>query len=388
MSALQGKFGIRVPTKPSVGDYVEALRASFDALHASSGRYPVELPIGAHGLPEGHQWAHLLQQADGSLRPIARLEVKEVVSCDPDQPDPAKAYASKITLSTAGTAIDGKVTPGHHLLMLNTSTEAGFSGDVAPALQDRERGVSEVLAGLSDADRAHLREAPIRNYSIFSERGGDRDQQGRNAHSVTLLVRRQGSCSTHLVTSKPGDVVLAAVPMSHSFVGPDNQTPALFFGLGTSVSPFRAMLKTRTRADRPPASSQLYINHKYQKFEYAAEELRAIADDPNNKVTYHPLFSQEPEKSGGVARLSDLVAQADQARAMFQVILQPDFHLYISGILGLSEQILDGLKATAASISPILGEVISQRLDAAQRAGRIHIEGSAAREVPMPLQGT
>ena len=355
--------------------------------------YDVKLQIGAHGLPDGHQWAHLFKQADGMSNPVAMLEVAAVVSRDPKDPNPATARVSEVRFNTRGTNIDDKTSPGHHLTIVNTSQNAGFSARVPEVLRRSDLNARDRLTLLDESDRAKLATAPIRNYSLASPAGGDQVEQGKSAHTVTILVRRQegeeheGLCSDFLVKSRPGDVVMAGVPMGHTFVGPNNDTPALFFGIGTSVSPYRAMLATRGRDPARSASTRLYMGHRTPELEHFGEELRCIASAPQNNAAYMPVFSAQPEDSRGMAHLDDILKHAGEARQMFIVILQPDFHIYISGKRELREQILAGLKMAALELSPILGEVIARRLTQADEDGRIHVEGTVAREVPMPLQG-
>lgn len=329
------------------------------------------MPIGQFGLPGGHVFAECFRTRSGQLQPPALLRVASVTSLDPREADPRLAYASKVTFDLHDMP-DFRPGCGQHATVVNTAEAAGFQPKLAICLAEPGTAADR-LASLDEADAAALKTAPIRNYSFAGE--------------DMLIVRRQGLCSNFLVSRRPGDVVMVAAPISNAFLAPPLDAPALFFGLGTSVSPYRDMLRERCTGTATLATSRLYINHRHPDLEYFGTELRHMADQPDNRFAYRPLFSGAPECSGGVGRVTELIAQPDEARVVFDIVMRPNSHVYVSGVMGFAQQIESALRSAAAAISPIMAAQIGRALDKARQDGRFHAEGSAASGVQSGLQG-
>jgi ferredoxin-NADP reductase len=394
MSAKSPRVGNTVQATSSKGTALSTDR--FELNHQKKGDsspvYESALSIGEYGLPTGH----LYEDCFKAERKISNLpgvvHVNKIRSLDPSEKDPAKAYASEITLDLKGTRLSKKTTPGEHISFLDISNP-----DLFPATFHQKLRKAGSKNTLKPEAFFPLKDVRVKNFTIASPQGGERNWLGRPNGKIKLIVRRvetaegyKGPLTNFLVSRKKGDGLVFAAPISHHFLGPKANTPALFLGVGSSVSPYIAMLRTRFEQERGPyAETYLGIGHTRQSLEYERKALHRFANKPNHHFTYRPVFSRESEKSNDVPYVQSLIQKPEEAQKIFNLILNPKSQIYISGFWGFSEQIEEALKKSALS-NPQLGVTVKQleaALETAKQENRYHVEGEIRQDLAEGLQG-
>lgn len=359
---------------------------------STSPVYEPALKIGEYGLPPGHIYEEFFQadRAKGNLPGVARID--RIHSLDPSENDPAKAYASEIIVDLNRTRLAGKTTPGEHISILNISDISLFPSGFHQKLRQADPKTQLTLAELNK-----LKDMRYGNFSIASARGGERDWLGRPNGKIKLIVRRvetpegrKGPLTNFLVNLKKGDGFLFAAPPSHHFLGPKANTPALFLGVGSSVSPYLGMLQTRFELEKGPyADTYLGIGHTRQSLEYERKALNRFARKPSHHFTYRPVFSRESKKSDHIQYVQDLIQKPEEAQKVFSLILNQKSQIYISGFLGFDEQIQKALRKSAES-NPQLGvtpKQIEAAIETAKQENRYHVEGDIRQDLAEGLQG-
>lgn len=387
--------------------------------------YEPSLTIGEYGLPPGHLYEEFFKAG----RPISNLpgvaKVDRVRSLDPSEKDPAKAYASELTLNMKGTRLAGKTTPGEHISILSTSDRNQFSTEFRQKL--RQNGPDTQF---TEKDLSLLKDQRYGNFSIASPKGGETDWLGRPNGKIKLIIRRvektdydpktgttrihKGPLTNFLVNLKKGDGVVFAAPQSHHFLGPKAETPSLFLGVGSSVAPYIGMLETRFEQEKGPyAETYLGIGHTVQGLEYRAKSLRRHASKTNHQFTYRPVYSRETDKeslSKAALRIfrncicnknperntqpkpryvQELIQQPQEAEKIFRILLNPKSRIYISGFIGFDQQIQEALKKSALN-NPQLGITpiqLEEAIEKAKTEKRYLVEGDIRRDMSEGLQG-
>jgi hypothetical protein len=362
-------------------------------------RYQPKLPIGVYGLPQDHIYYDVFRDGrdKGNLPGVAKMH--SVKSLDPSTKDPSKAYACEVMLDMRGTQLFGKTTPGEHLSLLDISNSNRFKPGFIQSLRFHTYLQSRQVRSMKDQGRdykfteqdlARLAKADLKNFTIASPMGGERDQYGNPNGLLKLIVRRVGPLTNYLASRKPGDPMVFAAPISHHFVGPTAQTPALFIGLGSSITPYESMLRTRFELEKGPyADTYLAMGHRWQEFEYDGDMMRGFEKNADHHFTYRPVFSKQPEKSDGIKYVQSLIQKPEEARKIFSIVLNPKAQIFISGIIGIDEEILGALKDSARN-NPKLGvseETIEAAWNLAKSEDRLHAEGTIRKDEREGLQG-
>jgi len=335
----------------------------------------------------------------GHWNPPGVARIASVKSLDPTTSDPTRAYASEVMVDLRGTKLFGKTTPGEHLSLLDISNPQTFTPEFIQNI--KTQGCQYQF---TDQDFENLGGARLKNFTIASPLGGERDKYGRPTGLVKLIVRRveftqqqdgvrrliKGPMTNYLVGLKPGDPIVFAAPISHHFLGPTAPTPAIFFGVGTSITPYEGMLRTRFEQEKGPyGDTYLAIGHTRQALEYDRELFEKFARNRKNNFTYRPVFSREPEKSGGINYVQSLIQNPAEARKIFALVLNPKAQIYVSGFLNFDQQLLDALKLSARN-NPALGvneAMIESAWLKAFVEDRLHVEGEVRQDLQEGLQG-
>lgn len=377
--------------RESQGDTVQFGERRKRESSPASPRYEPQLRVGTYGVPQGHSHEKYFRADRPVSNPPGVVRVARIRSLDPDEKNPAKAYASEVTIDLRGTALAGKTTPGEHFSFLDTNDPNVFPETFRQAIKSDGPKYQ-----FSAEDLEKLKTARIKNFSVASPVGGERNRFGKPTGKIKLLVRRvetpthKGPFTNFLVSRKRGDSLVLATPLSHHFVGPKAQTPALFLGVGSSIAPYLGMLRTRFEQETGPyAETYLGIGHTRQGVEYYGKKLRKFARKENHHFTYRPVFSREAEKSEGIPYVQALIQNRDDARKIFSLILNPKSQIYISGFCGFEEQLLEALKKSTHQ-NPDLGVTETRLMKAIEKArqeDRFHVEGDIRKDMAEGLQG-
>lgn len=388
----QGGSTLQATNRKPFALQTDRLELSHRKTASTSPVYESALNIGEYGLPAGHIYEDCFKAERKTSNLPGVVHVNKIRSLDPSEKNPSKAYASEITLDLKGTRLSKKTTPGEHISFLDISNPDLFPTAFHQKL--RKTGPKNVL---KPETFFPLKDVRVKNFTIASPQGGERNWLGRPNGKIKLIVRRvetaegyKGPLTNFLVSRKKGDGLVFAAPISHHFLGPKANTPALFLGVGSSVSPYIAMLRTRFEQEQGPyAETYLGIGHTRQSLEYERKALNRFASKPNHHFTYRPVFSRESEKSNGVPYVQSLIQKPEEAQKIFNLILNPKSQIYISGFWGFSEQIEAALKKSALS-NPQLGVTVKQvetALETAKQENRYHVEGEIRQDLAEGLQG-
>lgn len=421
-------------------------RVTFGRAALASDTYQPQVPIGVHGLPPSHMYCETFDPESKGWNSPGVARVVSVKSLDPSTQDPTRAYASEVIVDLRGTRMFGKTTPGEHLSMLDISDPSIFTPDFIQRLTTQGAAYQ-----FTPQDFENLGKARLKNFTIASPMGGERkrypclphqiavkwehllevlmarigghsglkprisaqdmappvsdwDAFGKLTGHVRLIVRRveceqevngkrvmvKGPMTNFLVSRKPGDPLVFAAPIGHHFMGPKAGTPAIFFGVGTSVTPYEAMLRTRfEQEDGPYADTYLAIGHTRKALEYDRKLFKKFASKASNHFSYRPVYSRESQKSDGKKHLQDLIQDKVEARKIFALVLNPKAHIYVSGFWGLEDQLIAALKKSARTNAD-LGVTEARMTAAIQLAkaeGRWHMEGEVRKDLSEGLQG-
>lgn len=403
--ALPQKQPPRLASQPAGQDTIQFGRARYD-----KATYTPQLEPGTYGIPKNHP---AYEYFPLSNRPGV-VKVQSIKSLDPFESNPAKAYSCEIIIDLKGTLLDGKTTPGEHLGFFDISDPQKFPQSFRERL--RQQGDN---CRFSEEELQQIGETRIKKFTIASPSGGELGPDGKPNGTVKLIVRRvekqdgtKGPMTNFLVNLKPGDGLVLAAPIAHHFLGPKAGTPAIFLGIGTSVSPYVAMVRNRFEVEKGPyADTYLGIGHTIPEFEYEAERFRKFAQNPDNHFTYRPVFSQEPQASNGIKRIQPWIQQKEEARKVLGLLMKdeepllkklvnclwptssknstPKTHIYVSGFFGFGAQMIDAFKK-AARLNPDLGYTEKQVETAINKAideKRWHEEGDIREDLMEGSQG-
>lgn len=380
-----------LPPKTAVYDTVQ-FGARRPRLAFNTATYPPRREIGTYSPPKSHMYYDTFDPAGRAVpNPPGVATIQKIVSLDPSTVDPKQAYASEVTVSLKGTRLAGNTVPGEHLTFLDISDSQVADDTLKAALKAQGPAYRFTPQNLQALSAARLK-----NFTIASPLGGERDWKGKPNGTVKLIVRRvehhgvKGPMTNYIVSRQAGDPLVFVAPISHHFLGPTAKTPAVFIGVGSSVSPYVSMLKTRFEQEVGPyAETYLAIGHTRQSLEYYGDLLRKYAGKEKHHFTYRPVFSRESDKSNGVAYVQSLLQKEEEAKKLFKLILNPKSHIYVSGFFGFDQQIVDALKQSAQknsrlNVSP---ERLEEALEKARAEHRFHVEGEVRQDLAEGLQG-
>jgi ferredoxin--NADP+ reductase len=232
-----------------------------------------------------------------------------------------------------------------------------------------------ILAPGNDArGRAHK----LRLYSIASTRMGD-DGRGRTAslcvkrvvyHDPATGREHRGVASNYLCDLEPGAAVAVTGPAGKTFLLPEDPASNLILvATGTGIAPFRAFLRRiyLERPDRAAGAVHLFFGARTAAECLYREELEAFLDEPGFRLT--TAFSREQATADG-RRMYAQHRMAEQAGALWDLLLRDDTYLYICGLKGME----DGINAVFEAHAEAEGVPWGPFRDALHRGGRILIE--------------
>lgn len=190
----------------------------------------------------------------------------------------------------------------------------------------------------------------VRLYSLSSPTAGE----GGQPHLASTTVKRAidevdgrlytGVASNYLCDLKPGDEVQVSGPSGKRFLLPvdADQWNYVFFGTGTGVAPFRAMIGELYEAPYT-GSCALVFGCAYRTDLLYAEEFESLAARESG---FHYLLSvsREGRRADGS---KDYVQSklVDRADVLLPLLRQPNTLVYICGLKGMEHGIYQGLLA-------------------------------------------
>lgn len=192
----------------------------------------------------------------------------------------------------------------------------------------------------------------LRLYSIASPRVGD----DGNGETVTVCVKRveyqneqgetvRGVCSNYLCDLKVGDQVQVTGPVGKAFLPPSHPNPNLIMiATGTGIAPFRAFLHWRfVQNPNMKGQTMLFFGVQKQADMLYGAEMNQYARD-NLSFQFYTCRSREEQNAEG-KRMYVQHRIAERAQAVLDVLLQTNTYLYICGLKGMEDGILEVLKA-------------------------------------------
>jgi hypothetical protein len=304
-----------------------------------------------------------------------------------------------VRLSTKGSVLENTPhQPGVHLTILKTGRQSGFSQKIGEVFRHgmEDFPVNDKLSFLRTVhpnEYHKLLSTTMTNITIASPSGGELDPTtSESTNEILLVVRPRGAGTKFIVGSKPGDRLPIAMPNKLNFAGPTPETPALMFGLGIADAPYRSMMLTRVNdkkyTDTPQhAPVMLFMQYKDPKSNYFKPDFENIIKNTKNNLTYQSVYSRDPAASNGIATLPEMLKQLSdkEANKMFDIIRQPNFRLYVSGIGSYYKQVLrPSLITRAKAMAPDIGLEIELLLNIAETENRICTQGTHGVKIRQP----
>jgi benzoyl-CoA 2,3-dioxygenase component A len=255
------------------------------------------------------------------------------------------------------TAVD-RDSDTHHIVL-------DFGSSPFPVLEGQSIGI--IPPGTDALGRAHR----ARQYSIASARDGERPKYNNLAITVKRVTADhdgnpiRGVASNYLCDLQKGDHVKVIGPFGVSFLMPDDpRSNLLMICTGTGSAPMRAMTERRRRMRAPgDGNLMLFFGARTQ------EELPycgPLTQLPSDFIEINLAFSRiagRPKKY-----VQDLMR--DRSPEVARLLATDATHIYVCGLRGMEDGVLDALRATAEEYG--LGwEKLWARL---KSEGRLHLE--------------
>lgn len=221
-----------------------------------------------------------------------------------------------------------------------------FGTQFFPVLEGQSIGI--IPPGVDASGKPHY----LRMYSVASARDGERE--GYN--NLALTVKRvqqdydgnpvQGVASSYLCNLQKGDTVQVTGPFGANFLMPNHAgSNLLMICTGTGSAPMRAMTEHRRRlvAKGKPLEGQLTLffgARNPAELPYFGPLLKL----PPQFIDMHLAFSRVPDQPR--VYVQDLIRAADQRVAQ---LLEGDTYVYICGLKGMEEGVMQALSAVCAA---------------------------------------
>jgi ferredoxin--NADP+ reductase len=192
----------------------------------------------------------------------------------------------------------------------------------------------------------------LRLYSIASTRHGDK----RDDQTVSLCVRQleyqneagetvYGVCSSYLCNLPVGEGVAITGPVGKEMLLPDDENATIIMlATGTGIAPFRAFLWRMFKEQELNPDYQfkglawLIFGIPYSANILYKDDLEKMATDyPNNfRLTYAISREQQTDDGSKMYVQSRVSEYADE---LFELIQQPNTHVYMCGLKGMEPPI-------------------------------------------------
>ncbi|MGQ0619324.1 MAG: benzoyl-CoA 2,3-epoxidase subunit BoxA [Panacagrimonas sp.] len=246
----------------------------------------------------------------------------------------------------------------HHVVL-------DFGSSIFPVLEGQSIGI--VPPGTDAYGRPHH----ARQYSIASPRDGERPQY----NNLSLTVKRvtsdhdgqpvRGVASNYVCDLAKGDTVKVIGPFGSSFLMPDDPAAHLLMVCtGTGSAPMRAMTERRRRS-RAAGDGRLMLFFGAR----TQEELPyfgPLMSLPKNFIDINLAFSRTP----GQPRKYVQDLMRERATDVAVLLASEATHIYVCGLKGMEEGVMDALRFAADSRG-IAWKELHPRLKA---EGRLHLE--------------
>jgi benzoyl-CoA 2,3-epoxidase subunit A len=252
----------------------------------------------------------------------------------------------------------GRDSDTHHIVL-------DFGSSPFPVLEGQSIGI--IPPGSDAFGRPHH----ARQYSIASPRDGERPEYNNLALTVKRVTVDHlgnpalGIASNYLCDLRKGDQVKVIGPFGATFLMPnDASAHLLMICTGTGSAPMRAMTERRRRL-RGAHDGQLMLFFGAR----TPEELPyfgPLTSLPPDFIETHLAFSRLPDHPKRYVQ--DLMR--DQTEAVGRLLSSPRTHIYICGLKGMEDGVLDTLRQTAQEHG-LSWDALWTRL---KSEGRLHLE--------------
>jgi benzoyl-CoA 2,3-dioxygenase component A len=222
----------------------------------------------------------------------------------------------------------------HHIVL-------DFGTQLFPVLEGQSIGI--IPPGVDANGKPHY----LRMYSIASARNGEREGYNNLALTVKRVVSDhagqpvRGVASNYLCDLQKGDTVQVTGPFGANYLMPNHAgSNLLMICTGTGSAPMRAMTEYRRRhfvkGQPVPGKLMLFFGARTpQELPYFGP-LRKL---PAELMETHLAFSRLPDEPR--AYVQDKMRQASAAVAE---LLKGDTYVYICGLKGMEESVLEAMQ--------------------------------------------
>lgn len=246
----------------------------------------------------------------------------------------AKPAIATVTGNFRVTAVD-RDSDTHHIVL-------DFGSSPFPVLEGQSIGI--IPPGMDAFGRPHH----ARQYSIASPRDGERPEYNNLALTVKRVTADHqgaavlGVASNYVCDLQKGDQVKVIGPFGATFLMPDDpKANLLMICTGTGSAPMRAMTERRRRL-RTANDGQLMLFFGAR----TQEELPyfgPLTNLPQDFLETHLAFSRSGEHPKRYVQ--DLMWEKKDAVA--RLLTSPNTHIYVCGLKGMEDGVLDTLRRTA-----------------------------------------
>ena len=241
-----------------------------------------------------------------------------------------------------------------------------FGATPFPVLEGQSIGI--LPPGVDEQGRPHH----ARQYSIASPRDGERP--GYN--NLSLTVKRvtvdhdgkpvRGVCSNYLCDLKKGDKVQVIGPFGNTFLMPNHPASnLLMICTGTGSAPMRAMTERRRRRRGKGEGGRLMLFFG-ARTQAELPYFGPLMNLPKDFIDINFAFSRTPEQPRRYVQ----DAMRERAADVGALLDDPNTCIYVCGLRGMEEGVLDALQAAAATRN-LQWDSLHAKL---RQEGRLHLE--------------
>jgi benzoyl-CoA 2,3-dioxygenase component A len=330
--------------------------------------YSIEAQFGWDELPAQEQL-----DAPAATEPVAAEDAPPVpaASVPGAAVPPWSASHPYVNLYTPRAPITATVMGNHRVTDAAAESDTrhivlDFGGTPFPVLEGQSIGI--LPPGVDDAGRPHH----ARQYSIASPRDGERP--GYN--NLSLTVKRvtadhdgrpvRGVCSNYLCDLQRGDKVQVIGPFGNTFLMPNHpRANLLMVCTGTGSAPMRAMTERRRRRRGKGEGGRLMLFFG-ARTQAELPYFGPLMNLPKDFIDINFAFSRAP----GAPRRYVQDAMRERAKDVGALLADPDTFVYVCGLRGMEDGVLDALRHAAAARG-LDWDGLHARL---RQEGRLHLE--------------